>query len=119
MLVDNVKNMASKALSAILRYLRKELPELDFVVTYADMAQGHEGTIYKAISGIEAGDTGRSIRVVGGGRVFSGRYLAQSIENSGVNIDECRVEIVDGKKRFLLPMRMTRDDLIKLMSQLS
>jgi ribosome-binding protein aMBF1 (putative translation factor) len=43
-----IKNAASKILSLIVPLIKKERPDVKLLVSFADMAQGHNGTIYKA-----------------------------------------------------------------------
>jgi len=43
-----IKNMASKVMSLAVSAIRKERPDIKMIVSFADMAQGHSGTIYKA-----------------------------------------------------------------------
>jgi hypothetical protein len=45
---DGCKRQVSEFLSATLRWLRKSSPDVPFVVSYADPAAGHRGTVYKA-----------------------------------------------------------------------
>jgi len=40
--------MASKVMSLAVSAIRKERPDIKMIVSFADMAQGHSGTIYKA-----------------------------------------------------------------------
>ena len=43
-----VKNMASKVMSLVVTAVKKEHPNVKLLVSFADPAQGHDGTIYKA-----------------------------------------------------------------------
>lgn len=42
------KRQVSEFLAATLRWLRRTAPDVPFVVSYADPAAGHNGTVYKA-----------------------------------------------------------------------
>jgi hypothetical protein len=50
-----IKNMASKVMSLAISAIRKERPDVKLLVSFADTAQGHEGTIYKASNWTQVG----------------------------------------------------------------
>jgi hypothetical protein len=53
------KGTASAFLGACLRQIKKDRPSTWAVVTYADLCQGHDGTIYRATNAIASGVVGR------------------------------------------------------------
>jgi hypothetical protein len=61
--LDNVgKNAESRIIGYTLRWLRKNAPQVEIIVSYADPQYGHVGTIYKAsnfkYAGLSGKDTG-------------------------------------------------------------
>lgn len=56
------KNAESKFIGWTLRWLKKNAPKIEVVVSYADPAHGHEGVVYKASNfeymGVSGGDSG-------------------------------------------------------------
>jgi hypothetical protein len=61
--LDNVgKNAESRIIGYTLRWLRKNAPQVEIIVSYADPRYGHVGTIYKASNfkyvGLSGKDTG-------------------------------------------------------------
>ena len=46
------KNSESQVISLLLKYLKKNYPKIQFVITYADGSAGNKGTIYKATNAI-------------------------------------------------------------------
>jgi hypothetical protein len=49
------RNVESKALSISVRLIRKMFPHITALISYADPARGHQGTIYKAAGWCRAG----------------------------------------------------------------
>lgn len=98
-LVKNEKNLASKALSAILKKIKQE-KMYSKIITYADK-EFHDGTIYLAANFIKTGETGSSVAFIApDGSRFSGRYAIESAKNAGYNIEECKIKEEAGKIRF-------------------
>jgi hypothetical protein len=70
------KNVASHVLSRVAKMLHKDMPEIRCVVSFADTAQGHVGTIYKACGWKELGFTTKSYEYVGkSGNVLNKKTL--------------------------------------------
>ena len=51
------KNMLSKLISKSIKMIKKDRPELKYLVTYADQSQKHTGTVYKASNWVLDGET--------------------------------------------------------------
>jgi hypothetical protein len=79
------KNSESRFIGVVLRSLRKHTV-LKFLVSYADPAQGHVGTIYQATGWVY---TGRSqatpLYDIGDGRRHHSRSLAYSLGSHGLS----------------------------------
>ncbi len=56
----HIKNLASFIMSKVIKLVKKDFPEVQCLVSFADTAQGHEGTIYKASNFQFIGDTPNS-----------------------------------------------------------
>lgn len=77
-LLDNVgRNSESRVIGWVLRWLRKNAPEISIIVSYADPAYNHTGIIYKASNfqyqGLSGKDKG--YRDPETGRVYHSRAL--------------------------------------------
>ena len=100
-LVENAGVEASRVLAACLRKYMSIRPDVDVVVTFADKAEGHKGTIYKATNAVFLGETGKAVRVVlPSGQELGGRYIAEMLVKKGVSLRDCSVKVVDGKLKF-------------------
>lgn len=119
------KSPVTQIVSIALKMLRKLSPSLKLVVSYADLDQGHEGTIYQAGNWIYTGltnVTGKQGYLIHGS-VFHGKsvYSKYGAGKDNVkwlreNIDPNAREIpTKGKHRYLMPLTMQmRDDMLKL-----
>ena len=71
------RNSESRVIGWCLRWIRKHLPTIEVVVSYADPAQGHTGSIYRASNfeylGVTAPDVG--LRDVQSGKTYHSRAL--------------------------------------------
>lgn len=50
-----VKNLVSRFLSLTIKNIKKDYPSFRYLVSFADMAQGHSGTVYRASNWKEIG----------------------------------------------------------------
>ena len=75
---DLPKNSESRALGIVLRSLKRHT-HLKFLVTYADPAQGHLGTIYQATGWLYSGlSDPMPLYDIGDGRIHHSRSLAHA-----------------------------------------
>ncbi|MGB2843279.1 MAG: hypothetical protein WBC02_00325, partial [Candidatus Aminicenantaceae bacterium] len=56
----HVINLASYFMSRVIKLLKKNCPNIETIVSFADPAEGHSGTIYKASNWTEIGKTSHS-----------------------------------------------------------
>lgn len=77
------KNCESRVVGWALRWLKKNAPHIDTVVSYADPLHGHQGTIYQASNfvrdGVSASDKG--FRDPSTGKVYHSRALKTKYAN--------------------------------------
>lgn len=82
----NEKNLASKFLAAVVRDVKIFYEgRKDILLSFADGAQGHEGTIYKAIGATEVSRSGKQI--VGktkDGALLTGVHLQRYVKENGI-----------------------------------
>ncbi len=75
---DLPKNSESRVIGAVLRFLKKDT-ELKFILSYADPAQGHVGTIYQATGWIYTGlSVAMPLYDTGDGKLHHSRSLAHA-----------------------------------------
>ena len=55
-----VRNLMSKAISAAVRLVRKEFPDVRALISFADLGRGHTGSVYRAANWTYVGSSGRS-----------------------------------------------------------
>ena len=96
------KNNASKFLAKVLR-LEKKVGRYKYLVSYADSAQGHTGTIYKAVGARCVGYGGNELVAVdGGGRRYSGRAIEALIDSG--TVEGWKFGVSCGKLRFVFDL---------------
>jgi hypothetical protein len=109
--LSNHKTAVSRILSVSLKILKRDMPGIRLVVSFADTNQGHHGGIYQASGWIYNGDSiGRSIVTNGVAehpRTLGLRYGVggQSLPWLKKNVDP-NAKIVDAppKHRYLMPL---------------
>jgi hypothetical protein len=100
-LLENRKNLASQFLSRVVKLVKVDYKGSKTVLlSYADGAQGHEGTIYKAIGAKEDGSSGRQIVGVIGDRRLTGVHLQKYVAENGIG--GVKFEESPGKKRYII-----------------
>lgn len=105
------KSPVSQIVAQSVKMLRRENPQLELLVSYADPEQNHNGTIYQAMNWIYDGITnGEYLYEIDGqqlhGRTLSHRYGTRS------GYDEVKVW-KPGKHRYYLPLTRQLKRLIK------
>ena len=114
----------SKAVSLTIKALAKEAPWIDLIVSYADLDQGHAGTLYQATNWIYQGLTNANQR---GAFIINGkRYHPKSVHSKGwkqsvlwlrENVDpEAKEFITKGKHKYLYPMTKQMRKRIEVLS---
>lgn len=100
----------SKIISVSLRLLKKRLPETRLVVSYADLRQGHVGTIYQASNWIFAGQTKRIRHVqLGDGTIVATRTIHAKYKTNNIafvkeHLDpQAKLIYLPGKLKYLYP----------------
>ncbi len=105
------KSPVSRIVAIALRFLKRQCPRLQLVVSFADAAQGHHGGIYQAGGWIYAGGATTHGYCVNGETVhpktLHSRYGkgGQSIPWLRANVDPKAERVVAGfKHRYLMPL---------------
>ena len=101
---DLEKNSASQFMSRVLTTFQVDFPEIWFIVSYADSAQGHEGTIYVAAGAKLMGSGSKEIVIVTPKGVrLSGRTSAilAELESQGIKIEDCSLSSSEGKRKYV------------------
>lgn len=102
----------SRILAISLRMLKKMMPGMRLVVSFADMDQGHHGGVYQAGGWIYTGETGKQwLHKNRDGKVLHGRQVSVSgwKPKFGVlkrvdKIGDCAKIRARGKHRYLMPL---------------
>lgn len=99
----------TRIISIAARIVRKSIPGLRLVVSFADPSEGHHGGIYQGGNWIYAGQSNPAKYFRINGRVTHPRSVGaaggvQSIAWIRANIDPCAIEVhKPGKHRYLMP----------------
>jgi hypothetical protein len=100
----------SKIISIAVKMLRREMPGIRLIVSYADMNHGHVGKIYQASNWLYVGETGHEAGIMLNGklthrRTINSKYGTSTIEWLHEHVDP-RAGRVEGKPKFkyLLPL---------------
>ena len=104
--LTNHKTPVTRIVSIALKMLRKHCPNLDAVISYADLDR-HPGTIYKAGNWKLDGSTTESFTVIHGKKIHPrtvySKYGTRSIEWLRKHVDSKAHKMqTKGKKRFIL-----------------
>jgi hypothetical protein len=121
--LNGKQSSVSEPLSISLKLIKKDIPLLDLIVSYADANQDHYGGIYQATNWIYEGEFAREqgIRIYGKiihKRTVNSRYGTSSIDWLKENIDP-NAEIVKGKSKFkyLYPLNKKMREKVKLLAK--
>lgn len=95
----------SKIMTIAIRFLKKEIPALRLVVSFADPDQGHHGGIYQACNWVYDGMTNAADEYLYKGKKWHGRAFRKSFGSHLKYIGK-GLEIVSGSKkhRYLMPL---------------
>jgi hypothetical protein len=133
MALNGKQESTSKALAISLKLISKYVPLAKLIVSYADMDQGHKGTIYKATNwfytGISCENQHTGAFIIKGKEVH-GRMISQSVKNHGglkglsryefvkKYLDVNATPIIDkGKIKYLYPLDKNTVSLCKSLSK--
>jgi hypothetical protein len=99
----------SEIVAAAIRLLKKELPGIRLLVSYADTAQGHNGIIYQAMNWVYVGDSFGKLQEINGEtkhpKTVYSRYGRQDIEWLRSHVDP-NAKWIDcpPKRKYLYPL---------------
>ena len=112
------RNAESWFISRCLKLLKKDMPNIKAVLSFADSTEGHEGTIYKATNAYFIGTTGRATFYRDAtGRLRHPRQCGVNITKDTAKQLRWKAEKRGAKNRylFLLPSsKVEKKHLIKL-----
>lgn len=114
----------SKALSLSLKLLPKYFPAVDVVVSYADLDQNHNGTLYQSTNWIYTGLTNANQRgafIIKGKKMHQKSVHSRKWKNSLLwlreNIDPNAQEfITKGKHKYVYPIDKSMRERLELLS---
>ncbi len=113
----------SKILSIAVKMLKREMPGIRLLVSYADLNQGHEGKIYQASNWLFVGTTGHEAgimlnRKLTHRRTINSKYGTSDIDWLKKRIDPC-ARRYEGKPKFkyLLPLDDEITDRVRSLSR--
>lgn len=105
------KTPVSKIVAIALKMLKREMPGLKLVVSFADPEHGHNGAIYQAMNWIYAGNSLASDEYIINGKHWHGRALRHEKPAHLTTKEACALidpnfQIVKGssKYRYLMPL---------------
>jgi len=99
MCLNGKQEYTSQALGLTLKQIKKDVPNLKLLVSYADKGQGHQGTIYKATNWYLVEETDSS----GLDYFYKGKWTHARMVS---NIDKSKLKKRNkpGKYKFLYPL---------------
>ena len=115
----------SEAMSLALKALHREAQQIDLVVSYADLDQGHNGTLYQSTNWIYTGIKNANTR--GAFIMFGKKTHNKSVASRGwkqsllwlrENVDSKAEEFITlGKHKYLYPMTKQMRKRIMILSE--
>jgi hypothetical protein len=113
----------SRILSIAVKMLRREMPGIRLLVSYADQNQGHEGKIYQSSNWLFVGETGHEAGIMLNGklthrRTINSKFGTSTIEWLRKHVDP-RATRHEGKPKYkyLLPLDCEIGERIKSLSK--
>jgi hypothetical protein len=113
----------SRILSIAVKMLKREMPGIRLLVSYADLNQGHEGKIYQASNWVFVGETGHEAGIMLKGklthrRTINSKYGTSTIEWLKKHVDP-HASRHEGKPKYkyLLPLDNEIGERIKSLSK--
>jgi hypothetical protein len=132
MALNGKQESTSKALAISLKLICKYVPLAKLIVSYADMNQGHKGTIYKATNWFYTGIVGEKIikSYLINVKAVHGRTISHRVKNhgglKGLSTNEFIKKYLDknaspiinkGKIKYLYPLDKNTVSLCKSLSK--
>ncbi len=109
--LNGKQESTSQALGISLRLLKKDLPLVKLLVSYADETQGHKGVIYQACNWFFVGDTARAKMFIhkASGKPIHSRKIsskAKGVNEYGRNYSKDEVTVVQQKEKhkYIYPL---------------
>ena len=103
-------NLVSRIISIAVKMLKREMPGIRLLVSYADLNQGHKGKIYQATNWLYVGMTGYEASITLNGKLTHRRTINSKYGTSDIQwlrkcIDPSATRY-EGKPKFkyLLPL---------------
>jgi hypothetical protein len=121
--LDDHATPVGRILSIAVRMLKREMPGIRLIVSYADLNRGHLGKIYQAGNWIFVGETGHEAGIVLNGklthrRTINSKYGTSTIAWLRKHVDKC-ARRQEGKPKFkyLLPLDDEIAERVKLLAK--
>jgi hypothetical protein len=108
--MDHHATPVSRILSIAVKMLKREMPGIRLIVSYADLNQGHLGKIYQASNWLFVGETGHEAGIMLKGKLTHRRTINSKYGTSDITWLRNRVDQSarrhEGKPKFkyLLPL---------------
>ena len=104
MALNGKQESTSKALSISLKLIKKKMPYLNAIVSYADGNQNHIGIIYQATNWLYVGEYANERGIVLNGKLthrrsINAKYNTSNIEWLKTNVD-CNATVVKGLHKY-------------------
>lgn len=111
----------SKILSLAIKFLKKNSPNLELIISFADPNEGHHGGIYQANNWIYTGTSLPSFSYIDKhGRKWHSRQISekgyniqQGVKRKCLKPSECKKVFNEGKHRYIFPLK-NREKYLKL-----
>ena len=104
-------NTVSRILAIAVKFLKKQCPDLQLIVSFADPHYGHHGGIYQACGWLYAGDTAKGREYIYNGKRLHSRQVSekgwniqQGQRRKTIKPSQCTIIETPGKHRYLLPL---------------
>jgi hypothetical protein len=113
----------SKILSIAVKMLKREMPGIRLLVSYADLNQGHLGKIYQASNWLFVGETGHEAGIMLNGKLTHRRTINSKYGTSDIDWLRQRIDSsayrYEGKPKFkyLLPLDEKIAERLRLLSK--
>jgi hypothetical protein len=114
----------SRIISIAVKMLKREMPGIRLIVSYADLNHGHFGKIYQASNWVFVGETGNEAGIVLNGKLTHRRTINSKYGTSDIGwlrkrVDPCaRRHEGKPKLKYLLPLDYEIADRIKPLAQI-
>jgi hypothetical protein len=113
----------SRILSIAVKMLKREMPGIRLIVSYADLNQGHQGKIYQASNWLFVGESGHEAGIILNGklthrRTINSKYGTSDIDWLRKHVDpRARREEGEPKFKYLFPLDDEIAERVKLLAK--